>query len=189
MMGKSSLQQPESGPGEVGPVRINPGNVELTSLQFERQRGGGAGGEAEAESAEAEVSFEFKARRIAADAVLVGLAVDVKAPNVAAVSAAAQTVLTVSVTEGADVNLETELAQIAARIGPVVIYPYLREVVADATRRAGLEPLTLPVYQVGNFFKVKPEDLRLPQAKPAAKRSSKAKKPVKSKRKKAGESA
>lgn len=105
------------------------------------------------------------------------------------VSVAMQTVLSIrpsgggaSFDEGLD--LDSELALIAGALGPVVVFPYTRELVADLTRRAGRTPTTLPVLNMGRAFKVDPESLRWnPDAQKAtpAKRGKTASKPNTSK--------
>lgn len=52
------------------------------------------------------------------------------------------------------------LRDIAARIGPVVLYPYLRETLSSFSLKAGLTPLVLPVMNVGTLFD--PETIELP---------------------------
>lgn len=42
-------------------------------------------------------------------------------------------------------DVEDEWRRTAAQLAPIVLYPYLRELISDLTRRSQAEPLTLPV--------------------------------------------
>lgn len=185
-MSENSAEQPDLRAGQVGNRLIDPGNVELVSLHFDRLFGAKAGRDADDGDPDANITFELRTGRAAPDAVFVVLSVNVQAEPVATIKMEARTKLTVTTVDESKPVTTEELAQIAARMGPVVIYPYLRELVADVTRRAGLEPLTLPIYQIGSFFEVDPKSLELPKQAKSTKKSSKkpAKAPGKSTSKK-----
>lgn len=76
---------------------------------------------------------------------------------------ATRVAMRLNVKDGADVDVEAELAEASRRIGPVVLYPYVRETVTELFRRAGLAPLVLPVMNVGSIFGE--EDVPLPAFK------------------------
>ncbi len=48
---------------------------------------------------------------------------------------------------------ETAFQQIAARLAPLAMYPFLRETLASAAMKAGLPPIILPIQNVGALFK------------------------------------
>ncbi len=155
-----SPQATSADPGRVGAWKIDPGTVELIDLSFKRldivldKKDVG----------EAGVAFDFNALRPAPDQVAVMLSLEVVEPDVAVIQVQAGTILTVTFPEIPPENTEEALADMAAQIGPVVIYPYLRELVADLTRRAGFKALTLPIYQIGSYFSIDPVTLKLEAA-------------------------
>jgi hypothetical protein len=58
-------------------------------------------------------------------------------------------------------NPDTALRQIAARLAPVAIYPFLREGLASVATRAGIRDLILPIQNVGALFS--PDEISLPE--------------------------
>lgn len=50
-----------------------------------------------------------------------------------------------------DEEVEAHWRQTAATLAPIVLYPYIRELVADLTRRSQAEDLTLPVLAFGGI--------------------------------------
>lgn len=156
----NTSQPPDIRAGEVGNVTIYPGDVHLVKLEFARSSEARAG-EANDTEVPGKVRLDYGVRRTSSNAVMVRLGVHVDATTLAKISVTAQCEITVNPIEDAEVHLEDAMARIAAQIGPVVIYPYLREIVADVTRRAGLPTVTLPIYQIGTFFKVEPKDIEL----------------------------
>lgn len=157
-MTQNLQQQPSPEPGVVGTRKIDVESIDLVELHFERPET-----KIPAEKLEGEgpvgVNFHFTAGRAAPNRIVVALTIDVQAPPVLTVRATARTALTVVTLDNSSPIETTELAEIASRMGPVAIYPYLREIVADVTRRSGLEPLTLPIYQIGTFFSLNPDEL------------------------------
>lgn len=130
------------------------------------------------------VQFDFAVKRLGPNAVGVRLTARTSAATGLSLEVTAQTALNLVVPRGEELDVDAHLAQIAGQLGPVVIYPYLREFIADVTRRAGLEPLTLPIVQVGRLFTVEPDEIQLkPEGKPpkkaAPKKQSKPKAPGK----------
>lgn len=163
----STSKPPEAEQGRVGNIHIDPGTVEIVKLHFDDLRGRSAQAPAAEmgtpdSSEEPTLRFDFSAGRIAEDAIVVALQLLIEAPETASLIVAAKTRITVTIPEDAALDVDDELAKIASQMGPVIIYPYLREVIADVTRRAGMSPLTLPIYQIGTFFKVDPKSLALP---------------------------
>lgn len=158
-MANTSAMPPEVRPGAVGSVTIHPGDVNLVKLEFARAEA--TTNTSAAQEIDWKVRFDFAVRRASENTIVVRLAVLIDAPGLAKANVMAQTEIAVTPVEGSQVHLEREMAGVAAQIGPVVIYPYLREIVADVTRRAGLSPITLPIYQIGTFFKVEPKDVEL----------------------------
>lgn len=154
-MSSSRPRSPQA--GVVGDRQIDVSNIEVISLHFDRLEGSDAP-ELVGKETPSDVTFHFQAAR-KKNQVRVTLTVEVAAKPIASIKASARTTLTVKTINGSSEVGQEELAEIAARMGPVAIYPYLREVVADTTRRAGLEPLTLPIYQIGTFFQAASEDL------------------------------
>lgn len=157
------------GPGEVSGWSIDPGNVELVGLEFQRLDLPAPA--ASAPDDPVNVEFEFSAARAGPNHLAVALKVSVHATGVLQVAAQAATVLTVEHPEEPQETVDAEYAQIAAQIGPVIIYPYIRELIADLSRRTGKPPLTLPIYQIGSLFEVDPEQIRL-REEPKPKKSS-----------------
>lgn len=156
----TQVSRPEA--GKVGAAQIDPGTVELINLNFNRLQGD------DVPSAnindKADITFELLVRRKSRAEVTVILGIKVVASNLATIDVKAGTHITVEFADEEDLDVERELANIAGQVGPMIIYPYLREAVADVTRRAGLAPLTLPIYQIGTFFKVDPADLQLAES-------------------------
>lgn len=153
----SDLQHKQPTP-DIGRLRIFPGPVELLHLIYRRPEAI----DEDPVTAKAP-EFTFDATRVGPNEVGVLLGVDIVDPDSGQASVYAVCSIKVEVAEGEEVDLDSELAKIATQIGPVVIFPYLRETIADASRRAGLPPITLPVYQVGRMFKVKPENMKIEQ--------------------------
>lgn len=168
-------------PGEVQGWSIDPGTVELVGLKFNRIDL--LEGVSEAPDEPVNIDFEFSANRVGSNHLAVVLEVKVYAPGTLEVNVQAGTVLTVEHPEEPAEVVDEEYAKIAAQIGPVILYPYVRELIADLSRRTGKGTLTLPIYQVGTIFEVRPEEVRLREEpapeKPAKKSVSKAKKPAK----------
>ena len=163
----------------VGPVRILPGPVEVVHLKFDRV-------ERNAETKltdEIQVTFGVGARRLDRDEVVVQLEVAVEKAGEATIAVTARSLLRIEVLQEAPLDLDVELARIASQVGPVVIYPYLREVVADLSRRGGITPITLPVYQIGKMFTFDPENLALPENTGAKVQEKKAKPQQRAKKK------
>lgn len=160
-------------PGTVGDWKIDPGTVELIDVTFTRRD---FTGEPERDATTAiDVNFEFNAVRATLNKVGVVLTVKIHEPALANIEIQAGTVLTFKFPEDSAEDIDRQLADIAAQMGPVIIYPYIRELVADLTRRAGLKTLTLPIYQIGTFFKIEPKDLERPdEPKPAMKAAKRA---------------
>lgn len=157
-----SAQASNPEPGKVGGWRIDPGEVQLIELTLRRLD---IPPESEA-NAEREVNFELTAIRATIDKIGVVLGLKVLEPGLADITVRAGTILTVTLPDETQ-DREQQLADIAAQMGPIIIYPYLRELVADLTRRTGTRALTLPIYQIGTFFKLGPKDIKLldrPQA-------------------------
>lgn len=48
--------------------------------------------------------------------------------------------------------MAAKLSEVAVRVGPVVVYPYLRETLSTLSTRAGMAPIVLPVMNVGAVF-------------------------------------
>lgn len=162
-----------------GPISISPQSVEIDEITFKLKEPDGSNAMADTD----EVSFSMGAHRASATELAVRLQVAVNLRTGTQIQVAARSVLRTKVAEGAAVDLDVEMARIAGQMGPVVLYPYLRELVADITRRAGLKPTTLPIYQVGRMFTFEPDDLRFrqptdteaPKPKALAKRTGTAK--------------
>lgn len=167
------MSAPASKPtaGQVGGWSIDPGNVELIDLNFNRLDF--TKDASEDDSNPVDVQFEFSAVRVSEGKVAVALEVKVRAPATIEISVLAGTVLTVEHPDEPANVIDAELAKIAAQVGPVIIYPYARELVADLTRRSGKGTLTLPIYQVGSLFEVNPEEIRLPDAPKEPSKSAK----------------
>ena len=62
-------------------------------------------------------------------------------------------------------NIEDHWRQVAARLAPVVVYPYVREVVSSVTAKAGMAAATLPVLNVGAALD--PATLNMPVLQPS----------------------
>lgn len=176
-----SRSRPKGVDPSVGSVTITPGPVEISAVSFARadQPTSSPG----PDTASIDVRFDLAAVRQGATTVVVQLQVHVESPTVMTAEVVANCAIQVEPVAGADVDLDVEIAKVAGSVGPVVIYPYARELIADMTRRAGLTPLTLPVYQMGRFFTFEPKDMRLkqddvePPARLAAKSSGRESKP------------
>lgn len=171
-----SRSQPKGVDPSVGDVTIAPGPVEIFSASFTRADQPTS---SEPYTTPIDVRFDLAADRRDETTVVVQLQVQVENPTVMTAEVTARCAIQVQPVEGVEVDVDAEMAKVAGSVGPVVIYPYVRELIADMSRRGGLTPLTLPVYQMGRFFTFEPQDLRLKQeeaeapAEPTAKSSSK----------------
>lgn len=184
----NTSQPPEAEQGRVGNIHIDPGVVEIVKLHFDDLRGRTAQARTAEQGtpdspAEPTLRFDYSTGRVAKDAIVAALQLVIEAPETASLTVAAKTRITVTISEDAALDVDVELAKIASQMGPVIIYPYLREVIADVTRRAGMPPLTLPIYQIGTFFKIDPKSLAL-SASPRQKMKSAKKAPATASRKK-----
>lgn len=165
---------------QVGSFRILPGPVEIVRLEFKHIESGAD----EKPAGEIEVTFGTGAARVSQNEIVVQLEATVHKAREAHVVGAARCRLRIELTEGVKVDYDAEVARIAGQVAPVVIFPYLREVIADISRRGGLAPITLPVYQIGRMFTFDRESLvwqppdteESEEREPKPKQKSKAKK-------------
>jgi preprotein translocase subunit SecB len=51
-----------------------------------------------------------------------------------------------------DFDYDTVLRDVSVRIGPVVAYPYIRELISNLSQRSGIDPVVLPVMNMGAVF-------------------------------------
>lgn len=80
--------------------------------------------------------------------VALGVTVPLNTPYVVEAMYAAAFVLSDDIAEA---DVEEHWKQTATRLAPLVLYPFLREVVSDLTRRSKAEPITLPILSFRAF--------------------------------------
>lgn len=145
-------RKPTSDPTHVGDVKINVTAPELLRVMFERP----APGDAESDPADQqEVQFRlgFGAARIADDAVSIELSAESREGMAVKFEVAFRTTLSILPTqEGSSLDWAATLSEVAVRVGPVVVFPYLRETLSALSTRAGMAPIVLPVMNVGAVF-------------------------------------
>lgn len=162
--------------GLLGNLEVLPGAVELVSLAFSRAP------QQKSDGGETQSRFGLIAERVGPLAVRIEMQNDTHLFDGGSVSVAMETVLTIAPTkEAPHFDVDAELAKIAGALGPLVIFPYIREQIADLTRRSGRDPVTLPVLNMGGAFAIEAEALRWEEPEP----TKAAKKPASSARKKA----
>lgn len=145
-------------PGQVGNWSIDPGTVELMGLEFMRLdlQADNVGSPEDPVG----IEMQFSTARASSNQVAVALEVRAQAPTTVEVAVKAGTILTIDHADEPPSELDEEFAKIAAQMGPVILYPYIRELIADLTRRSGKGTITLPIYQVGTLFQVNPDEIR-----------------------------
>lgn len=147
-----SPRKPASDPTHIGDVKINVTAPELLRVVFERL----APGDLESDPADQqEVQFRlgFEATRIADDAVSVELSAESREGMAVKFEVAFKATLSVVPSqEGSSLDMAAKLSEVAVRVGPVVVYPYLRETLSTLSTRAGMAPIVLPVMNVGAVF-------------------------------------
>jgi preprotein translocase subunit SecB len=140
--------------GDIEGFRIAVGPPRLVTLEFR----------AEPHESEPESSFQMHlhAERTAEDTVkaVMKLEVSTEDDSVAILVQYAVPVRVIPSDVSEDFNYELHLKDVVARVGPVVLYPYIRETVSSLTQKALLPPVILPVLNMGVIFDV--DEVNLP---------------------------
>lgn len=152
----------------LGRVKIFPRAVQVWRAEFRRLEAEGKG------SYRSDANFTIGVKRVSETVIHVELtALSVDDPQAEFAVTARVEIEVQTELEGRE--LDKELAAIASRVGPVIVFPYIRELIADLSRRSGIVPITLPVINIGAMFDVPVEALKLQDPTVAAKRVRKAK--------------
>ncbi len=166
-------------PRDLGGFHLQVGPVELVKLQFERRDGNGEE-DPSVGDVFGDINFTMRAWRASENTLGLELTAEAAEQATHAFHITGRTVLQVSVIDpvNSPVDLDHVFPGVGGQIGPVIIYPYIREAVADLSRRAGITPITLPVLNMGSMFEIPAETVAWKPAtgKAAARRSRKSKK-------------
>ncbi len=144
-------------PIDLGDFRLMISDPELLRITFERNL------ESEvqsnqgepADTSDVEFRLGFGAARTGDNAVTIELSVTTADGSPISFDITYRLTLTVEpIADDKPIGLEKVLPEVAARVGPVVMYPYIRETLASLSAKAGRKPFVLPVMNVGAIFEV-----------------------------------
>ena len=143
---------------DVGGIRIRASHPQLRQVQFEVLP------TADPESADNAMSLGLGVDRLGQWAVGIELTAQSEDDSPVVFSIAYRVVLTVEPVgnSGPDIDSDTTLKEVSARLGPVILYPYVRETLSSLSVKAGRKPLVLPVINAGMAFD--PGEVELPPA-------------------------
>lgn len=147
-----SRRKPPTDPTNLGDIKVQVAPPELWRVVFERVEADQVGG-TPPDAQEVQFRLGFGAVRTAADTVTIELSANSTEGMPIRFEISYRTTLMIEQTrEGPSINLDTALSDVAARVGPVVAHPYLREALTSLSTRAGMPPFALPVMNVGAMF-------------------------------------
>lgn len=109
---------------------------------------------------DANLELHLRVQRPKVDTVAVELVVESGESDGADFSISCRVAITVEPTSDDELDHDAVLRGVAARIGPVVVYPYIREFLSTLSQRSGMQPIVLPVMNIGLMFD--PESVELP---------------------------
>lgn len=142
-------------PLDLGGFQLQVSSPEIWRLNFERHDEFEGG-------TDAKFRLDLLVYRPAEDRVLVELVAESDEASTATFNVSYRTTLTVQPEPGkaGELDYDEVLKNIASQIGPVVVYPYIRETISSVSAKSGLKPIVLPVMNVGAMFD--PASLVLP---------------------------
>lgn len=156
---------PEVPAQETFETNVSPSDVQIVEVSFRRH----PASKSKKAAKPADVNFALGVLRSGPMSIGVRLSAEFDNPGEAALKVTALTELTLEAEDLTESEADQQLAAIASQLGPVVLYPYIREYVADLTRRSGIKPVTLPILQIGRMFNLPVEAV---QRKAAPKETS-----------------
>lgn len=152
-----SPSQPNPDPTIHGDVRVRIGAPQIWRVEFQRQDTvSEQEGHQEGRSGNPELGLGIQ--RWSHDTI--GVQLSAKIEDVEMISSRIDCRLELSiipVDKEREVDFDRELRYAAARVAPVIMYPYIRETIMGLSLKAGLEPVVMPVINVAALFD--PEEL------------------------------
>lgn len=141
---------------QLAPVQLE--SLYLETMNFSRL------GTPSGEAPESEIQFQLGVKWPSPRRIAVRVQMTVRAPDV--LSSTIAYVVTLAKTEPED---QAFWRQVAARLAPIILLPYIREVFSSAALRAGFSEAFLPIINIGSAFdpdkinmQKEPDDIELP---------------------------